>query len=57
MDVADEELPDEVREQCRRRDEARAERNWAEADAIRDALAAQGSVVEDTAGGTAVRRA
>jgi len=57
VDVADEELPDEVREQCRRRDEARADRNWAEADAIRDVLAAQGWVVEDTAEGTAVRRA
>ena len=39
------------------RDAARAERNWAEADRLRDELVARGWVVEDTAAGTAIRKA
>ena len=39
-----------------RRDEARAVRDWAAADAAREALVASGWVVEDTPGGTRVRR-
>ena len=50
------ELPPEVLELCRRRDEARAQRDFAAADALRDELTAGGWVVEDTASGTAVRR-
>jgi cysteinyl-tRNA synthetase len=38
------------------RREARAAKNWAESDRIRDALAAQGVVLEDGAGGTGWRR-
>jgi cysteinyl-tRNA synthetase len=38
------------------RDEARARKDFARADAIRDELQAMGWVVEDTPGGTAVRR-
>jgi cysteinyl-tRNA synthetase len=39
-----------------RRDAARAARDWAEADALRDELEAAGWVVEDSTGGTRVRR-
>jgi cysteinyl-tRNA synthetase len=40
-----------------RRDAARADHNWAEADRIRDQLTAMGIVLEDAAGGTLWRRA
>jgi cysteinyl-tRNA synthetase len=40
-----------------RRDRARADKDWAAADAARDELVALGWVVEDTAEGTKVRRA
>jgi len=39
-----------------RRDAARAGKNWAEADRIRDELTAQGILLEDGAGGTTWRR-
>ncbi len=38
------------------RDEARAGRDWARADALRDELEAAGWLVEDGAGGTRIRR-
>jgi cysteinyl-tRNA synthetase len=50
-------VTDDVAELCRRRDAARAARDWASADAIRDELTALGLVVEDTPEGTAVREA
>jgi len=50
-------VPDEVAALARARDRARAERDWATADALRDELVALGWVVEDTAAGTQVRRA
>ncbi len=40
-----------------RRDAARTDHNWAEADRIRDQLTAMGIVLEDAAGGTLWRRA
>ena len=52
-----EEVPPEVVELARRRDDARAAKDWATADALRDELQAQGWRVEDGAGGTEVRRA
>ena len=39
-----------------RRDEARAEKDWARADALRDELVALGYEVADTAEGTQLRR-
>ena len=51
------EVPAEVLERAAARDEARAAKDWATADRIRDELTSQGWVVEDTAGGTLVRPA
>ncbi|MBG6217975.1 cysteinyl-tRNA synthetase [Arthrobacter sp. CAN_A6] len=44
-----------VRSQLTQRDEARAARDWSRADAIRDALAAAGVTVEDSAAGATWR--
>jgi len=41
-----------IEELIRRRDRARVEKNWQEADRIRDALGREGVVLEDTAKGT-----
>ena len=57
LDAGGDEVPAEVLARAAARDEARARRDWSEADAIRDALVADGWVVEDTADGTVVRRA
>jgi cysteinyl-tRNA synthetase len=51
------EVPDEIRELARQRDEARAARDWARADALRHRIVAAGYVVEDAPAGTAVRPA
>ena len=54
---AEAEGPDaEAAELARRRDEARAAKDFATADALRDELQARGYVVEDTPAGTQIRR-
>jgi cysteinyl-tRNA synthetase len=49
------EIPAEILDMARRRDEARARKDFAEADALRDQIQAAGFVVEDTLNGTVVR--
>ena len=51
----DDELPPDVVARADQRDAARAQRDWATADAIRAELEADGWVVEDTPRGTRVR--
>jgi cysteinyl-tRNA synthetase len=53
---AGDEVPPEVLARAAERDAARAAKDYAAADAIRDELVAGGWVVEDTAQGTVVRR-
>ncbi len=50
------EVPPEALAKARQRDEARAARDWVEADAIRDELQAEGWIVEDGPDGTTIRR-
>ena len=57
LDAGGSEVPEEVLALAQQRDRARADRDFAAADAIRDALVADGWVVEDTAAGTQVRPA
>jgi cysteinyl-tRNA synthetase len=51
------EVTDAIQELARRRDDARAAKDWARADALRDQIVAAGYVVEDTPAGTEVRPA
>jgi len=53
--AADAEVPAELLELARQRDAARANRDFAAADQLRDRIQAAGWVVEDTADGTALR--
>jgi cysteinyl-tRNA synthetase len=49
-------VPDDVLALAHQRDEARAARDWAAADRLRDDIVARGYRVEDTPGGTRVYR-
>ncbi len=49
-------LDEKIEQMIEERLKAREQKNWAEADRIRDELAAQGIVLEDGAGGTSWRR-
>ncbi len=55
-DPSGDEVPDDVAALAAARDAARAAKDWATADAMRDQLVGWGWVVEDSSGGTAVRR-
>ncbi len=59
LELATEEaaVPEEVQAWVRERDEARAAKDWARADALRDRITAAGYVVEDTPSGAVVRPA
>jgi cysteinyl-tRNA synthetase len=49
------EVPAEILDLARRRDEARAAKAWAAADSLRNEIQSAGYIVEDTPGGTIVR--
>ena len=49
------EVPADILDLARQRDEARAAKNWSAADTLRDQIVAAGYVVEDTQTGTVVR--
>lgn len=50
------ELPEEILELVKQRDEARQNKNWAESDRIRDLLINQGYLVKDTKQGTIIEQ-
>ena len=54
--VSDGDVPDELVALARQRDEARAARDFALADALRDQIQDAGWIVEDTPSGTGIRR-
>jgi cysteinyl-tRNA synthetase len=54
--VSEQPLTPETQSLIRARDVARAQRNWAEADRLREELVHEGWTVEDSANGTVVRR-
>ena len=56
IDGSSERIADEDLGLAAERDRARAERDFAESDRLRDELSARGYVVEDTAAGTRIRR-
>jgi cysteinyl-tRNA synthetase len=51
-----EDIPEEILALAERRDEARANKDWAAADRLRDEIGAKGYVIEDRPGGARVRR-
>jgi len=54
---AEAEIPQEIRDLLARREEARAARDWARADELRDAIVNSGYLIEDTPEGATVRAA
>ena len=52
----EEALPEEVQALIHQRDEARIQKKWGQADSLRDEILALGFVLEDSKGGTRVRR-
>jgi cysteinyl-tRNA synthetase len=52
----EEQIPQEVLDLVEKRAAARAEKNWAEADALRDQIAAMGYVLEETRQGTKITK-
>lgn len=53
---SEEDLPQEIQDLVRQRDEARQNKNWAESDRIRDLFINQGYLVKDTKEGTIVQK-
>ena len=48
QDKKEQEIPEEIKELMEKRQKARQEKNWAEADKIRDEILAKGYTVQDT---------
>jgi cysteinyl-tRNA synthetase len=57
LEKTEAEVPSEIVEALKKREEARAARNWALADELRDKIINSGYIIEDTAGGARVKQA
>jgi len=57
LDDEPEVVPDEIIAMAEEREAARAVRDFGRADALRDAITGAGWILDDSAGGTTVRRA
>ena len=53
----DDAVPDEISRMVQERTQARADKDWARADELRDAVEKAGYVIEDTADGSVARKA
>ena len=51
-----EDIPEEIMQLVQRRAEARKAKDFAQADALRDEIAAKGFIIEETRQGTKIRR-
>jgi cysteinyl-tRNA synthetase len=56
LQAGGDDVPSDILEQAARRDQARADKDWANADRLRAEIEAAGFVVDDTPDGTVVRR-
>ncbi len=56
MKTSEEKIPTEIQEFIKKRDQARAKKDWALADRIRNEISKKGFVIQDTPAGTRVRR-
>jgi cysteinyl-tRNA synthetase len=54
--AAEEEVPKEVQDLVRQRDESRVQKQWKRADELREEISALGYVLEDSKEGTRARR-
>ncbi|MGI6160949.1 MAG: cysteine--tRNA ligase [Christensenellales bacterium] len=56
LKLESDEIPQSIYDMAKKRSEARAAKNWAEADRMRDAIKAEGYVVEDTPDGIKIKK-
>jgi cysteinyl-tRNA synthetase len=56
METSEEKIPTEIQELIKKRDQARAKKDWALADKIRNEISKKGFVIQDTPTGTRVKK-
>lgn len=56
METSEEKIPTEIQELIKKRDQARAKKDWALADKIRNEISKKGFVMQDTPAGTRVKK-
>ncbi len=56
LDVQEEEVPQEMKDALQKREQARKDKNWAEADALRDKITRAGYIIEDSPHGPKLKK-